>query len=166
MATIQSLAKVLAKVASEPEPEQALGFLTASLLSLTQSRNAVLAQMNDELGCMELTHGAGKDWEAFASQSALQAQSPSGASSRSSVATSAVPSVRVEVSISEGIVGFVAASGGPVVSGDVRSEPIYRKLFENTRSEIAVPIRDPSGRIRAVLNGESDRLDAYSEEDL
>lgn len=144
MAPLQSLAKVLAKVASEGDPERALDHLTQGVLDLTRSRNAVLTVMNDELGYMELTHGAGRDWDSLATR----------------------PEVRVEVSINEGIVGFVAASGGPVVSGDVRAEPLYRKLFESTRSEIAVPIRDTNGRIRGVLNGESDRLDAYSEDDL
>jgi signal transduction histidine kinase len=69
--------------------------------------------------------------------------------------------LNVAVDDKEGIVAYVAATGSSFLSGNVHNEPRYRKLFSNTASEIAVPVRDRHGRIRAVINAESDLLDAY-----
>jgi GAF domain-containing protein/two-component sensor histidine kinase len=66
----------------------------------------------------------------------------------------------------EGIVGWVAGTGEPLLVGDVAQEPRYVRLAEvETRSELAVPIKS-KGDVIGVLNVESDHLDAFDESDL
>lgn len=129
-------------VASEPSTDVALDQLTAATLKLTGSRNAMIARLDEEMGVLNLRHGAGAEWE------------KTGAN------------VQIGLDLREGIVAFVAATGSNVFIGDVSEDPRYRNLFESTRSEIAVPIRDSAGRIRAVLNAESDQIHAYTPESV
>lgn len=74
------------------------------------------------------------------------------------------PAVKVGV---EGITGWVAGAGAPLLAPDVSKEPRYRYLAESsdTRSELAVPLKTKEGVI-GVLNVESDQLDAFDESDL
>jgi len=64
-----------------------------------------------------------------------------------------------------GIVGWVAQHGQYVLASDVRREPrFHRAGREETLSELAMPVR-LEGEVVAVINLESDRLDAFDEED-
>ena len=67
----------------------------------------------------------------------------------------------------EGICGWVAATGRPLVVGDVSRESRYVSLLdsERTRSELAVPILR-SDRVIGVLDVQSGVLDAFSEMDV
>lgn len=136
-----SLPELLATVAYEADTSQALEALNRAALELTHGRNSMVAVMNDELGCLELAQGVGREWEDSKNEGML-----------------------LSVSTREGIVGYVAATGEIFRSGNVKKEPRYRNLFDSTVSEIAAPVRDRFGRIRAVLNVESDREDAFSDE--
>lgn len=65
-----------------------------------------------------------------------------------------------------GIIGWVAEHGQYVLASDVRREPRYRPAkMEATLSELAVPVR-LLGEVVAVINVESDRLDAFDEGDV
>jgi diguanylate cyclase (GGDEF)-like protein len=66
-----------------------------------------------------------------------------------------------------GILGAVVAGEHPVVVGDVRDDPRYIGFPElpDVRSELAVPVFD-RGQLWGVLNLESDRVDAYTHDDL
>ncbi|HEY73406.1 MAG TPA: GAF domain-containing protein [Thermoflexia bacterium] len=66
----------------------------------------------------------------------------------------------------EGITGWVAGSGEPLLVPDVSQEPRYRNVLEGTktRSELAVPIK-LKGLVIGVLDVQSDEKDAFSEED-
>lgn len=67
----------------------------------------------------------------------------------------------------QGICGWVAAHGKPLVVNDVSTEPRYWKLEElsRTRSEIAVPIKT-KGQILGVLDVQSAELNAFNADDL
>ena len=67
----------------------------------------------------------------------------------------------------QGICGWVAATGQPLLVGDVRQEPRYIELTAeaHTRSELAVPIRRGE-RVIGVLDIQSSRLDAFDQGDL
>jgi GAF domain-containing protein len=67
----------------------------------------------------------------------------------------------------EGICGWVAAAGTPLVVGDVSREPRYVSLLDpqKTRSELAVPILR-SDRVIGVLDVQSSELNAFSERDV
>lgn len=144
MADGAGLAGLIATLAEETDSKKSLDALARASLELTKSRHALIAVMNDELGCLELSHGAGDDFKSIAKNARL------------AIATGS----------EEGIVAYVAASGKTFQSGNVRADPRYKNVFESTISEIAVPVHDRYGRIRAVINVESDRRDAYDEATL
>jgi PAS domain S-box-containing protein len=67
----------------------------------------------------------------------------------------------------EGICGWVAAAGKPLLVGDISREPRYVELVKDarTRSELAVPIRR-GDRIIGVLDMQSAQRDAFTENDV
>ncbi len=66
----------------------------------------------------------------------------------------------------QGITGWVAATGQPLLVPDVSQEPRYIMISgSKTRSELAVPLKTKDAII-GVLNVESDRLDDFDESDL
>lgn len=72
-----------------------------------------------------------------------------------------------QVELGEGITGYVAETGQPVLANDVTQEPRYRpvELLEETRSELCVPLT-VEGQVVGVLDVQSDRLNAFAREDL
>ncbi len=140
MTSAVRLGKLVESIARERNAEKALDLIAAAALELTGSGHAMLALMNDELGYLEMKHGAGDEFEERAKNGKL------------------------EIGSGFGIIAYVAATGETVISGNVKDEPRYHVRFESTASEIAVPIRDQFGRIRGVVNVESERLNAYNEE--
>lgn len=134
------LGRLVESIARERNAEKAFDLIAQAALELTNSGHAMLALMNDELGYLEMKHGSGVEFEERAKNGKL------------------------EIGSGFGIIAYVAATGETVMSGNVKDEPRYHVRFESTASEIAVPIRDQFGRIRGVVNVESERLDAYTEE--
>jgi serine phosphatase RsbU (regulator of sigma subunit) len=64
------------------------------------------------------------------------------------------------LSVGEGIVGWVAKTGEPLIVPDVRKDRRYVSARATTRSELAAPLV-VEGRAIGVFNLESDREDAY-----
>jgi len=71
----------------------------------------------------------------------------------------------LRLKMGEGIIGHVAVSGEPVISPDVRNDPIYINARERTRSEMVAPIVS-NDEVIGVFDLESDQLNAYSADDL
>jgi signal transduction histidine kinase len=139
-----ALGELLSTVVQEVETPAALTAILNRALRATGSRNGILAVLNDEKGYLEIQHGEGPDWSL--DRVGLQ----------------------MEVAIGKriGITALVAATGETFVTGNVNEVSAYQKLFESTISEIAVPIRDRHGLLRAVINLESDRENAYEDADV
>ncbi len=71
---------------------------------------------------------------------------------------------RLSVPFGVGITGWVAAHRQPVRSGDVLKDSRYIKVNDRVRSELAIPLIYRS-EVLGVLNVESPRVNAYSEND-
>jgi signal transduction histidine kinase len=71
---------------------------------------------------------------------------------------------RLKLRVGEGITGWVARNGKPALIGDVTQDPRYVMARRDVRSELAVPL-EVNGETRGVLNVDSDRADAFTEED-
>ncbi len=69
------------------------------------------------------------------------------------------------VPVGQGITGQVAQTGEPLLVPDVRQAEGYLQIVPETRSELCVPLK-ADGRILGVINAESRRLHAFSEDDL
>jgi len=69
-----------------------------------------------------------------------------------------------ELTIEKGITGQVAMTGQPQRVGDVRGLEYYIDMDESTISELCVPIKFKE-RILGIINAESKKQNAFSEED-
>ncbi len=113
-------------------------------LKATNGRRAFLARIEQETGELVVGETAGGDWTDENRTLRLK------------------PHNRTE----RGITGYVAITGEPYLCADVRNDSHYIEAFPDVLSEIAVPFFDAEGRVRGVLNVDSDRLAAFSPGDL
>lgn len=66
----------------------------------------------------------------------------------------------------KGLTGAAIKEKKTVIVGDVRNDPRYLTAFGNTRSEIIVPVADPSGeRVIGTVDVESETANAFSPSD-
>jgi GAF domain-containing protein len=70
----------------------------------------------------------------------------------------------LEVPFGNGITGWVAVHQQPQRIGDVTQDQRYISVGSNIRSELAIPL-SYRGELLGVLNVESDRIGAYTEND-
>ncbi len=72
----------------------------------------------------------------------------------------------LSLALGEGMIGYAAATGEPVVSGDVSQDPHYiQKANEKTKSELAVPVKSGQ-KVVGVIDLQDDQLDAFDETDI
>ncbi len=71
----------------------------------------------------------------------------------------------IHVKSDEGLVSVVAKTKTAIIVPDVRNHPNYHNVRGRTRSELVAPML-LRGNVVGLFNLESDRLDAYSENDL
>ncbi len=70
------------------------------------------------------------------------------------------------IPIGAGVCGAAAASGRTEVVDDVSQDARYLACFPETRSEIVVPIKRPDGAVIGEIDIDSDRLAAFTREDV
>ena len=71
----------------------------------------------------------------------------------------------LHLKLGEGFIGSVALSAQPIISADVRNDPVYINARDKTRSEMVAPIIS-NDEVIGVFDLESDQFNAYSEDDL
>src|SRR5215813_3135573 len=71
----------------------------------------------------------------------------------------------LHLKLGDGFIGSVAVSGQPIISPDVRNDPVYINARDRTRSEMVAPIIS-NDEVIGVFDLESDELNAYSNDDL
>ena len=71
----------------------------------------------------------------------------------------------LHLKLGEGFLGTVALSGLPIISNDVRKDPVYVNARNRTRSEMVAPIIS-NDEVIGCFDLESDDLNAYSADDL
>lgn len=67
--------------------------------------------------------------------------------------------------ITQGICGAVLESKKTIIVGDVRKDLRYLPTFHSTRSEIIVPMVNDDKKIVGMLDAESEKLNAFDQED-
>ncbi|MEA3459171.1 MAG: GAF domain-containing protein, partial [Chloroflexota bacterium] len=72
---------------------------------------------------------------------------------------------RIRVPLGKGVTGWVAQTGEPMLVPDVREEPRYIVFDPEVRSEMCAPLK-VGGKVIGVLNVESPKLNAFSEDNL
>src|SRR5207247_3201121 len=73
--------------------------------------------------------------------------------------------VEPRIKLGEGFIGRVAENGKSIISPDVSKDPRYFQARDRTQSEMLAPIVS-NDKVIGVFDLESDRLNAYSEDDL
>jgi len=79
--------------------------------------------------------------------------------------TGTEPATYARFPTSQGLCGAALDSGKPIIVGDVHKDPRYLPTFHTTRSEIVVPMRNDHRHILGMLDVESDKLNAFGDED-
>jgi GAF domain-containing protein len=67
--------------------------------------------------------------------------------------------------ITQGLCGAAFETRKAVVVGDVRRDPRYLPAFHTTRSEIIIPMVNDNEHVVAMLDAESEKLNAFGPED-
>lgn len=67
--------------------------------------------------------------------------------------------------ITQGLCGAALESRKPVVVADVRKDARYLPTFHTTRSEIIVPMANEHHRIVGMLDAESEKVNAFGDDD-
>jgi sigma-B regulation protein RsbU (phosphoserine phosphatase) len=73
--------------------------------------------------------------------------------------------VELRLKMGEGIIGYVATKGEPVISPDVQNDPRYVNARSETRSEMVAPIIS-NDEVIGVFDLESDHVNVYTQDDL
>jgi GAF domain-containing protein len=71
----------------------------------------------------------------------------------------------LQIEFGRGVCGTAAARRETIVVPDVSAFPGHIACDPNSKSEIVVPVFDAAGELIAVLDVDSDRLNAFDEED-
>ena len=79
--------------------------------------------------------------------------------------TGSGPPAYARFPITQGLCGAALDSGKSVVVGDVRKDPRYLPAFHTTQSEIIVPMINEHKHVVGMLDAESDKLNAFGNED-
>jgi GAF domain-containing protein len=67
--------------------------------------------------------------------------------------------------ISQGLAGAALEAKQSIMVADVHKDPRYLPTFGSTQSEIVVPIASESGKVIGLIDVESEKLDAFTEND-
>jgi signal transduction histidine kinase len=155
--TLESGSQPLGMEAVELESFYRAGRFLSSILDISELLRAILEEGLDAVrgtrgfvglvkrstGELEFTITAGQGWDEYP-----------------------LPSLMITDEPGHGITAWVAATGHPYVTGDVRRDPHYMMLFPDVRSEITVPLIDGEGCTIGVLDLESEEIDAFNQRDL
>jgi signal transduction histidine kinase len=133
---LKRLYEVSNVIHSSLDPQQALDLILGQAVQLMNANSASVSLVNPTTGLLELEASHGL---------------PSS-------------SAGLQLRIGQGITGWVARTGEPARSGDVTADVRYVPVRSDVRSELAVPM-DIRGAVRGVLNVDSDRADAFSDDD-
>jgi L-methionine (R)-S-oxide reductase len=79
--------------------------------------------------------------------------------------TGAEPPTYQRFPTTQGLCGAALESGKAIIVGDVRKDLRYLPTFHTTRSEIIVPMRNDHNEIVGMLDAESDKVNAFGEDD-
>ena len=134
---LDCLYRVGAFVNSTEDPREALDFILAEIVQTLNASSASIALVEPATGSLRIEVSNGLDPD----------------------------STTQIIDQGQGITGWVALYAKPQRIPDVAKDPRYVEIRKGIRSELAVPM-ELMGNVIGVVNCDSDRLDAFSEQDL
>lgn len=133
---LKLLYEVSKVIHSSLDPQEALHLILREAVKLLGASSGSVALLNPTTGCLEIEAGHGLPEDAFS----------------------------MRLRMNEGITGWVSRKGAPARVADVLLDERYVAVAPGVRSELAVPLL-VDGNLRGVLNMDSERVDAFTEED-
>ncbi len=134
---IESLYRISRLAGRTGNPREALSEVLEEAIRFTGASSGTIALIDPDTNHLEI--------EAFAGVSIDCSEAP--------------------LRLGDGVTGWVALHGKPLLLPDVSRDPRYRKLIDNVRCELAVPI-ESDGQVVGVINLDSDRPEAFAPADL
>ena len=135
-ARLERLYQVSNVIHSTLDPQEALQLIVNEAVGLMNAASGSVVLVNPHTNLLEIHASCGLDQK--------------------------VSELRLQ--IGEGLTGWAASKGRAARVDDVNKDSRYVEIRMDTRSELAVPL-EVNGEIRGVLNVDSDRVAAFSEQD-
>lgn len=134
---IDSLYRISSLVSNTEEPKEALTLILQEIVTVLQPCSASISLINLDTKRLELevSHGLPEGW------------------------------TDLDLALGQGITGWCALHGRPIVVPDVKNEPRYISVRTKICSEMAVPMED-QGTVIGVVNIDSEQLNAFDDQDL
>ncbi len=132
-----SLYRISSLVSHTDDPQEALEFILDEIVQVLHATSASIALINPENKNLEIEVYRG------------------------------LPefSKELQLRLGQGVTGWVALHGEPLLVSDVSKDPRYYPVKETIQSEMAVPMED-QGIVIGVVNVDSEKLNAFDEADL
>jgi signal transduction histidine kinase len=139
----RSLAIVARLITARADPEEVIEAVLTAAVEATQADRGSISLVDRRNGELAIRKIAGDGWTPETREKRLRAGS----------------------GVHEGITGYVATHGAAYHSGDVNHDPRYYPLFDDVLSELAVPLIRSDNRVTGVLDLESTRPHAFTDDD-
>ncbi|ADE55187.1 GAF domain-containing protein [Coraliomargarita akajimensis] len=134
---IDSLYRISRLVSNTEDPKVALDLILEEIINVLNPSSASISLINPDTKKLELeaSYGLSEDWG------------------------------DLDLALGQGITGWTALHGKPIIVPDVHEEPRYISIRENIRSEMAVPMED-RGSVIGVVNVDSEEVDFFGDSAL
>lgn len=134
---IDSLYKISSLVSNTEDPKEALDLILEEIVRVLQPSSASISLINPDNKKLELevSRGLPEEW------------------------------TKIDLALGQGITGWTALHGTPLIVPDVRAEPRYISARPNVKAEMAVPMED-EGSVIGVVNVDSETVNAFDESAL
>jgi two-component system NtrC family sensor kinase len=133
-----ALQEISRKTSSTINLQKLLHVISASAMKITKASSCALLLVDDDNQHLRIASQIGYD---------------------------GLDTARFRLKVGEGIVGWVAANGVPLLVRDVSQEPRYVEAIKEVRSELAAPLISEN-KVLGVLNVDSVNQAAFTEDDL
>jgi signal transduction histidine kinase len=134
---IDSLYRISSLISDTEDPKIALQYILDEIVRVLQPSSASISLIKPDTKKLELevSHGLPNSWQ------------------------------ENELAVGQGITGWTALHGRPLIVPDVSKEPRYIAFRSNIHSEMAVPMED-HGTTIGVVNVDSETLDFFDQQSL
>jgi signal transduction histidine kinase len=134
---IDALYRISRVVNSTEDPHEALEMVIEEIMTVLPAESASIELINPDRNCLQI--------EAYRGFPKSLTES--------------------DLKVGEGVTGWVALHGKPLLVNDVRTDSRYIEIDPNIRSELAVPMLSETGDTLGVVNIDSPHENAFNEQD-
>lgn len=135
---VDALYRISSLVSDTDDPREALEIIMDEIIRILPTQSAAIEIINPDTGRLEI-----EVFRGFPDSSR-----------------------EMQLRLGQGVTGWVALHGRPLVVPDVTKDPRYISMKPEIRSEMAVPMIGENGAVVGVVNVDSEQVDAFDESHL